>query len=271
MGSRPSGASARKAHVPRDAVDGAGIGGYRWNVAQTKDNSSLPESRETFVSGGPDGSAPTSLTRDVDRLVHKFRTPLNSLSLNADLLASVSLTKPGKDALYGRALKSLQTEVSRLDKIAGDFQRYVGASQLKPLRISFNELINNALQESGDGPKPDVTASRSLHVEADPRLMVAALAELIKNARESGSDSAPRIEASETSDAVTIDVIDRGAGIELDPAERAFELFFSVKQGHLGFGLTYARRIARAHGGEISIVKTGKDGTTMRLSVPKPS
>lgn len=239
-------------------------------MAQPKDSPSLPESRETFVSGGPDGSAPTSLTRDVDRLVHKFRTPLNSLSLNADLLASVSVAKPGKDALYGRALKSLQTEVSRLDKIAGDFQRYVGVSQLKPLNISFNELFNNALQEAGDGPKPEVIAPKSLQIEADPRLMVSALAELIKNARESGSDAAPKIEASETADAVNIDVMDRGTGIELDPAERAFELFFSVKQGHLGFGLTYARRIARAHGGDISIVKTGKDGTTMRLAIPKP-
>lgn len=228
------------------------------------------EARETFVSGGPDGAAPTSLVRDVDRLVHKFRTPLNSLSLNADLLGSVSTAKPGKEALYSRALKSLQTEVSRLDKIAGDFQRYVSVSSLKPLSISLNELITNALSEAGDGTKPEVIAPKSiapLHV--DPRMAVCALAELVKNAREAGGDSAPRIEVSESSGVVTIDVSDKGTGIDLDPAERAFELFFSVKQGHLGFGLTFARRIARAHGGDITIVRTGKDGTTVRLTLPR--
>lgn len=236
-------------------------------MANTRD---FRDSKETFVSGGPDGTAPTSLSRDVDRLVHKFRTPLNSLSLNADLLGSVSVAKPGKDALYARALKSLQTEVSRLDKIAGDFQRYVGVSQIKPLNISLTELLTNALGEAGDGVKPEVIAPKSIApIEADPRLVVCALAELIKNAREAGGEGAPKIEVSEVDGVVQIDVSDRGTGIELDPTERAFELFFSVKQGHLGFGLTYARRIARAHDGDIVIAKTGKEGTTMRLTLPR--
>ena len=228
------------------------------------------DSKETFVSGGPDGSAPTSLARDVDRLVHKFRTPLNSLSLNADLLGSVSAAKPGKEALYARALKSLQLEVGRLDKIAGDFQRYVSVSALKPLSVSLNELITGALAEGGDGPKPEIVIPKTVTaLQVDPRLFVSVLAELIKNARESGSDAAPRIEVSETGGVVVIDVTDQGTGIDLDPAERAFELFFSVKQGHLGFGLTFARRIARAHGGDITIAKTGKEGTTMRVTLPR--
>jgi signal transduction histidine kinase len=251
------------------SVDGAKGAGYRCRVAHTKDSQDL---KETFVSGGPDGTAPTSLSRDVDRLVHKFRTPLNSLSLNADLLGSVSLSKPGKDALYARALKSLQTEVSRLDKIAGDFQRYVGVFQLKPLKISITELLTNAIGEAGDGPKPDVVVPKSIaSVDADPRLVVSALAELIKNGREAGGDGSVKIEVTDAPDAVHFNVSDHGAGIELDPAERAFELFFSVKQGHLGFGLTYARRIARAHDGDITIAKTSKEGTTMRLTLPRKS
>lgn len=254
-------------------VDGAVPAGYRWEVAQGKDKESDlkdKDSKETFVSGGPDGAAPTSLARDVDRLVHKFRTPLNSLSLNADLLGSVSVAKPGKEALYARALKSLQTEVSRLDKIAGDFQRYVGASSLKLLGISLNELMTNALSEAGDGAKPEINAPKSVSpLQVDPRLFMSALAELIKNAREAGGEAAPRIDVTETASTVTIDVTDQGTGIDLDPAERAFELFFSVKQGHLGFGLTFARRIARAHGGDIVIAKTGKEGTTMRLTLPR--
>jgi signal transduction histidine kinase len=254
-------------HFRQRSVDGAKGAGYPWSVPHSKDSQDL---KETFVSGGPDGTAPTSLSRDVDRLVHKFRTPLNSLSLNADLLGSVSLPKPGKDALYARALKSLQTEVSRLDKIAGDFQRYVGVFQLKPLKISISELLTNAIGEAGDGPKPEVIAPKSIGpVDADPRLVVSALAELVKNAREAGGDGAVKIEVSDVPGAVQFDVVDRGTGVELDPPERAFELFFSVKQGHLGFGLTYARRIARAHDGDIVIAKTGKEGTTMRLTLPR--
>ena len=230
----------------------------------------MPRSNELFVSGGPDGSAPTSLSRDVDRLVHKFRTPLNSLSLNADLLGSVSVPKPGKEALYGRALKSLQNEVARLDKIAGDFQRYVQASQIKPLNVSMSELVTNAIAEAGDGAAPEVSLPSPPPVlEGDPRLLVSALAELVKNAREAKNEEVPRISVSTSDGTIEIDVSDTGSGIELDPVERAFELFFSVKQGHLGFGLTYARRIARAHGGDVTIQKTGKEGSTVRLSLPR--
>lgn len=232
---------------------------------------SLVAQKEKFVSGGPDGTGPTSLSRDVDRLVHKFRTPLNSLSLNADLLGSVSVPKPGKEALHARALKSLQTEVGRLDRIAGDFQRYVGASQVKPLNMSISELLTNAMAEAGDGPKVEILAPKSPPmVEGDPRFLALALAELVKNAREAGGENgtAPKLEVKTAGDEVHIDVTDAGGGIELDPPDRAFELFFSVKQGHLGFGLTFARRIARAHDGDVTIVKSGKDGTTMRLSVP---
>ena len=231
---------------------------------------SRADQRERFVSGGPDGSEPTSLVRDVDRLVHKFRTPLNSLSLNADLLGSVSTPKQGKEPLYARALKSLQAEVQRLDRIAGDFQRYVAVGTPKPAKVSPAELIQNAVKELGDASqKPEVMLAKGLPgVDVDPRLVVAALAELLKNAVEAGGKSAPKVEVRSAKDTVEFLVSDSGGGIELDPPDRAFELFFSVKQGHLGFGLTYARRVARASGGDVFIDKTGATGTTVRLTLP---
>lgn len=226
--------------------------------------------KEQFVSGGPDGTAPTSLSRDVDRLVHKFRTPLNSLSLNADLLGSVSTPKPGKEALHQRALKNLQTEVSRLDRIAGDFQRYVGVGQpSEPKPVPVGELVVAAIEEA-DAGEVDVRGPESgLEALGDKKLLVSALAELLKNAQEAQGDEPIVLETRAKGDRVEIDVRDTGGGIELDPPDRAFELFFSTLQGHLGFGLTFARRIARAHDGDVSIVETGKEGTTVRLSVPR--
>lgn len=228
------------------------------------------EQRERFVSGGPDGAEPTSLVRDVDRLVHKFRTPLNSLSLNADLLGSVSTPKPGKEKLYDRALKSLQTEVQRLDKIAGDFQRYVSVGIPKPAKVSPAELVQNAIRELGDVPQaPEVVTGKNLpSVEADPRLVVGALTELLRNAVESGSKTPPRVEVRAAGDTVEFVITDAGTGVELDPPDRAFELFFSVKQGHLGFGLTYARRVARAFDGDVHLDKTGPEGTVVRFTLP---
>ena len=229
--------------------------------------------RDRFISGGPDGDAPTSLTRDVDRLVHKLRTPLNSLSLNADLIASVSQPKAGKEALYNRSLKSLQTEVGRLDRIAGDFQRYVAAADPRPAPANVADLVKGAVTEVREksgreiemGELPDGT------ITVDGRLLTGAVVELLLNAVEASSEGPVRVESRLADGSFEVDVIDRAAGIEFDPPDRIFELFMGGRQGHLGFGLTYARRIARVQGGEVSIVRTGPEGTTMRLSVPAAS
>lgn len=227
--------------------------------------------KDRFISGGPDGEAPTSLSRDVDRLVHKLRTPLNSLSLNADLIGTVSQPKAGKEALYGRALKSLQTEVTRLDTIAGDFQRYVGASIPKPTEVSIAELVTNAVAEASppEGRKIDVSSKLpSEKVLVDPILVGGAIAELILNGIECSDSSAVKVSAKVDGSSFVIDVVDDGPGIDFDPPDRVFELFMGSKQGHLGFGLTYARRVARIHGGEVTIANSGKEGTTLRLTVP---
>lgn len=230
-------------------------------------------SRDRFISGGPDGDAPTSLTRDVDRLVHKLRTPLNSLSLNADLLASVSTAKAGKEALYQRALKSLQTEVTRLDTIAGDFQHYVSASNPKLAEVAIAEVVGTAVGELGakdnGARKVEVVApAPSVKITADPRLLSMAILELLRNAVEAGEGGAVKLEARLSGDQLVVDVADSGPGFDFDPPDRAYELFMGSKQGHLGFGLTFARRVARVHGGDLEITRSAKDGATVRLTVP---
>ncbi len=230
---------------------------------------------EQFTSGGPagaEGEARTALVHDVDRLVHKLRTPLNSLALNADLLASVSQPKPGKEALHARALKSLQSEVDRLDRIAGDFQRYVGAAVVESRTAAAGSILEGALARIRAGNGADrielSTPGGPLPaVVGNPDLLESALAELLRNALETSSAKAT-VEARAEDGTLRIDVADRGPGIELEPKERAFELFLSTKQGHLGLGLTFARRVARLHGGDVHVVSTGPQGTTVRLSLP---
>ena len=234
--------------------------------------------KDHFESGGPDSDAPTSLVRDVDRLVHKLRTPLNSLSLNADLIATVSQPKPGKEALYQRAIKSLQTEVGRLDTIAGDFQDYVAASVPTLSEVPLGELVKTAAQDAQgeDGGKANGGAAKvetdiatpSTKIGGDARLLSSAIAELIANAFEAAPGAPVKVRARISGGDLQVDVEDAGGGFDFDPPDRAFELFMGSKQGHLGFGLTYARRIARLHGGDVTIVRSTKQGTVLRFAVP---
>lgn len=81
----------------------------------------------------------------------------------------------------------------------------------------------------------------------------------------------PRIEIALAADgtACSFDVRDNGVGADLQTVERAFERFYSGRQGGTGIGLTIAREIAQSCGGSISMHSDGPDaGATLRVSLP---
>ena len=69
-------------------------------------------------------------------------------------------------------------------------------------------------------------------------------------------------------DKVEITVNDSGPGIPSERVPRIFDAFFTTKQEGVGLGLTLARSLAEAQGGELSLVATGERGTTFSLLLP---
>ena len=55
---------------------------------------------------------------------------------------------------------------------------------------------------------------------------------------------------------VTLDVEDEGEGMSPMVLERATRLFFTTKAQGTGLGLSFAERVARAHGGELRVTFT---------------
>jgi C4-dicarboxylate-specific signal transduction histidine kinase len=63
---------------------------------------------------------------------------------------------------------------------------------------------------------------------------------------------------------------DNGPGIALGIAERVFEPMFSGKEGGQGMGLTIARNLVTAHGGQISVLTDGRRrGANIRILLPR--
>jgi signal transduction histidine kinase len=56
----------------------------------------------------------------------------------------------------------------------------------------------------------------------------------------------------------------------MDPRElsRATDEFFTTKATGTGLGLNFAARVARAHGGTLSLTSNVNRGTTVRLRIP---
>jgi two-component system, OmpR family, sensor kinase len=73
---------------------------------------------------------------------------------------------------------------------------------------------------------------------------------------------------------VQFEIVDRGIGMTADELARAGTPFWRAdgsrarKTGGVGLGLALARRIARAHGGDVLLDSAPGRGTTARLELP---
>ena len=80
-----------------------------------------------------------------------------------------------------------------------------------------------------------------------------------------------RINVAEVDDGRSIRVFlrDDGSGMSEEARERLFEPFFSTRTRGTGLGMTIARRIVDAHGGEIALVSTSPTGTEFSITLPR--
>ena len=66
----------------------------------------------------------------------------------------------------------------------------------------------------------------------------------------------------------TIEVADRGTGLEEEVLRDALLPFYSTKASGTGLGLTLCREIVEAHGGRLSIANREGGGAAMTLWLP---
>jgi signal transduction histidine kinase len=110
-------------------------------------------------------------------------------------------------------------------------------------------------------------------IQCDPVLLRRALDNLLDNAAKY-SDAAVTFKVIPNGEHVAFEIRDQGIGMSAEDLERAFTPFWRAdgsrtrKTGGVGLGLALARRIARVHGGEVTLSSTPGAGTTARLEVP---
>jgi signal transduction histidine kinase len=116
-------------------------------------------------------------------------------------------------------------------------------------------------------------AERAL--ECDPVLLRRALDNLLDNAAKySGTTEPVAFAVKPNGTKVSFEIIDHGGGMSKAELERAGTPVWRAdgsrarKTGGVGLGLALARRIARAHGGDVTLDSVPGRGTTARLSIP---
>jgi signal transduction histidine kinase len=180
-----------------------------------------------------------------------------------------------------RALKTIATvknQCARLEHLLNDFLRFARLSRLELRPASLNAQVERVLdlfapkaREQGVELVKYLDADLPT-VMLDPEPMQAALVNLVKNALEAMPDGGQlTVRTYVTRDAVALDLIDTGVGMDSDTALHMFEPFYSTKEGGSGLGLPTARKIIEAHGARIDVQSELRSGTKFTLEFPMPA
>jgi signal transduction histidine kinase len=199
---------------------------------------------------------------------HDLRTPITRLKLRAEYMED--------EEQRVKMLADLD-EMEAMVAATLAFGRDVTTSEAVA-RIDLAVLLQTIIDEAGDGA-PELAAALAysgpehLPVTARPLALKRALTNLVGNALKYGDAARVRLREAERG-LVQIDIEDDGPGIEAGELESVFEPFRRLETsrnretGGSGLGLSIARNIIRAHGGDIVLENLAPQGLRARVALP---
>jgi len=212
---------------------------------------------------------------------HDIRTPLTSISGNADNLLS------HYQQLDDETLKQIFTDIHDDSEWLIDLvENLLSISRIENGQMKLNkslEVMSDVIEEAlkhidRNACKHNITVQDTddiLLVNADARLIMQVLINLINNAVKNTPDGSDIcIQSRREGEEAVVMVRDNGPGIADDIKPHVFEMFYTgdnmVADGRrgLGLGLALCRSIMEAHGGSIVLTDNHPSGCCFTISLP---
>ena len=204
-------------------------------------------------------------TRIFAAMSHDLKTPITRLRLRAELLDDPELR-----AKFEKDLHEMEAMVSA----ALDFMRGLDP-QAPPQPLDVMALLESLQADAREvGGQIEIEGAARTPYRGHPQTLKRCLANLIDNAVKYGNSATVVVE--DAAGELRICVRDAGPGIPEAELEQVFEPFHRLEgsrnrsTGGTGLGLTIARNIAQAHGGELILRNRPAGGLEAVLTLPRP-
>lgn len=207
---------------------------------------------------------------------HELRTPLAVMRTKLEVLAK-SDTVEMQESKETISMLTLQ-----IDRLSHVIDVLLEMTELKSAekndKISLAEIIEEILcdlnaiaEERGISL---IQNSGNVEIVGNDTLIYRAIYNLIENAIKYNRDGGKVIIAIEAQENLAVvRISDTGKGIEPTEWERIFEPFFRIDKsrsrsmGGAGLGLALVKEIALEHGGNVKVISSSHEGTTIELSL----
>ncbi len=210
-----------------------------------------------------EAAATRNLMRVLSHEIMNGMTPIASLAASAAELVRA----PGADsAALAEAVETIARRSAGLVRFTTGFRALARLPPPERTEVRLDTILGDIAQLFAPRwPGAAISlrheiAPENLRVFADSDQLAAALWALIDNAVEAigARGGTISIKARRSENGTSITVSDDGPGVDADQAQAIFEPFFSTKVAGSGVGLSLARDILRAHGGDLELL-TGNE------------
>ncbi|MBS0155568.1 MAG: HAMP domain-containing histidine kinase [Nitrospira sp.] len=210
-----------------------------------------------------------------DRLLldvsHELRSPLTRMKIALEFVREESVREKLQQEI--RELEAMVTELLESERMNSN---HGGLSLSEIDLIALVRELTAGYSDQGAGVRV-VDSPATLFIRIDRNRLRMAVRNVLENAvKHSVLERGPvlvRVTAVDGK-AVEVSVQDHGPGIPVEEHQRVFEPFYRVDKsrarmtGGYGLGLSLAKKIMVAHGGDILLVSEPGEGSTFILTIP---
>ncbi|MBE0432927.1 HAMP domain-containing histidine kinase [candidate division WOR-3 bacterium] len=194
-------------------------------------------------------------------MAHEFRNSLGAIIGLARLVEKGK--KPGSEIVK---------ECRNMEELITRILEYSKPLSLNVAETDLNRVLDDALDRITIPKRIQVVknpAPEALLIKGDHELLIVAVCNLLKNAREAVKGKGQiELTTGRKEKAVFLAVKDDGVGIDAGEQDSIFNPFFSRKAEGMGLGLAYVRKVAEEHGIRISVQSKKGKGATFVLEIP---
>ena len=215
---------------------------------------------------------------------HELRTPVAT----SRTAAAVALQQRHRnEEEYRETLAIIEQQTTRLTRIVEDMftlaRADAGSYPLHRTLMYLDEVVDDVVRAArvlADTKQVSIELAviQSASFTGDEELVRRLIGNLLDNAvRHAPPHTAVQVQLKEAAENYVLSVSDAGEGIPPESQSHIFERFFrgdvarTSSAGGAGLGLALARWIARAHGGDVTLIHSSPEGTTFTAVLPSRS